>query len=99
MQDFFTKAVFAAAPLFSHSVPRNDTGNLRYVQDYYGGRCLRLANWSGLQLTPAAAKAVMVLKRMFPRMADLSSDALNARLHSAYAKLCVSGLPPQVRMG
>lgn len=93
MQDFFTKAVLAAAPLFSHSVPRNDTGNLRYVQDYYGGRCLRLANWSGLRLTPAAAKAVMVLKRMFPRMADLSSDALNARLHSTYARLCVIGLP------
>lgn len=99
MLDFFTKAVLAAAPLFSHSVPRNDPGNLRYIQDYYGGRCLRLAKWSGLQLTPAAAKAVMVLNRMFPRMADLSSDALNARLHSTYARLCVIGLPPQVNTG
>jgi hypothetical protein len=99
MLDFFTKAVLAAAPLFSHSVPRNDPGNLRYIQDYYGGRCLRLAKWSGLQLTPAAAKAVMVLNRMFPRMADLSSDALNARLHSTYARFCVIGLPPQVSTG
>lgn len=99
MQDFFTKAVLAAAPLFSHSAPRNDTGNLRYVQDYYGGRCLRLASWSGLQLTPTAAKALMVLKRMFPRMADLSSDALNARLRSTYARLCVVGLPSQVGTG
>ena len=99
MQDFFTKAVLAAAPLFSNSLPRNDTGNLRYVQDYYGGRCLRLATWSGLQLTPTAAKALMVLKRMFPRMADLSSDALNARLRSTYARLCVIGLPSQVGTG
>ena len=99
MQDFFIKAVLAAAPLFNHSVPCNDTGNLRYVQDYYGGRCLRLATWSGLQLTPTAGKALMVLKRMFPRMADLSSDALNAHLRSTYARLCVIGLPSQVGTG
>ena len=41
----------------------------------------------------------MVLKRIFPRMADLSSDALNARLRSTYARLCVIGLPSQVGTG
>lgn len=99
MQDFFTKAVLTAAPLFNHGAPRNDAGNLRYIQDYYGGRCLRVAKWSGLQLTSPAAKAVMVLERMFPRMADLPADALDARLRSTYARLCVIGLPPQVSMG
>ena len=84
MQDFFTKAVLAAAPLFSHSVPRNDTGNLRYVQDYYGGRCLRLASWSGLQLTPTAAKALMVLKRMGVRQWVLRSivERVRAQINS-----------------
>lgn len=99
MQDFFTRAVLNAAPLFKQAQPHDGADNLHHIQNYYGGRCLRLANWSGLQLTPAAAKAVLVLKRLFPRLGDLSAEALDARLRSTYAKLCISGLPPQVRMG
>ena len=98
MQNFFTHAVLNAAPLFKLDARGDATDNLGLVQYYYGGRCLRLRNWRGLQLTPAAAKAVLVLNRLFPRLADLSVEALDARLHSTYAKLCVSGLPPQVRM-
>ncbi len=99
MQEFFTRAVLSAAPLFNQEAPRDGSDNLHHIHMYYGGRCLRLANWSGLQLTPAAGKAVMVLKRMFPRLADLSAEALDARLRSTYAKLCISGLPAQVRAG
>lgn len=98
MQDFFTRAVLSAAPLFSSKAQSGISVDVRHLQNYYGGRCLRLANWSGLQLTPAAAKAVLVLNRMFPRLAGLSAEALDARLRSGYAKLCVLGLPSQVRM-
>ena len=96
MQDFFARAVLSAAPLFNQDTSRDGSGNLHHIQNYYGGRCLRFANWSGLHLTPAAGKAVLVLKRMFPRLADLSAEALDARLRSTYAKLCISGLPSQV---
>ncbi|MFT3958620.1 MAG: glycosyltransferase family A protein [Desulfovibrio sp.] len=99
MQDFFTKAVLTAAPLFSSKAQSGISADMRHLQNYYGGRCLRVAKWSGLQLTSPAAKAVMVLERMFPRMADLPADALDARLRSTYARLCVIGLPPQVSMG
>ena len=97
MQDFFTRAVLNAAPLFKTDAECGASASLCHIQYYYGGRCLRLMNWPGLQLTQAAAKAVMVLKRMFPRLAEISAEGLDARLHSTYAKLCVSGLPPQVR--
>ena len=97
MQDFFTRAVLNAAPLFKTDAACDASATLCHVQYYYGGRCLRLINWPGLQLTPAAGKAVMVLKRMFPRLAEVSAEGLDARLRSTYAKLCVSGMPPQVR--
>ena len=99
MQDFFTRAVLSAAPLFKSDTECDVSATLCHVQYYYGGKCLRLARWSGLQLTPAAAKAVMVLNRMFPRLADSSAEGVDARLRSTYAKLCVSGMPPQVRAG
>ena len=98
MQNFFTQAVLNAAPLFNQAMQAGESAGLAHIQLYYGGKCLRLANWSGLQLTPAAAKAVIVLKRMFPRLADLSAEALDVRLRSIYAKFCITGLPPQVRL-
>ncbi|MTJ91439.1 MAG: glycosyltransferase [Desulfovibrio sp.] len=97
MQDFFTRAVLNAAPLFRADAECDVSAPLCHIQYYYGGRCLRLINWQGLQLTPPAAKAVMVLKRMFPRLADISAEGLDARLRSTYGKLCISGMPPQLR--
>ena len=93
MQDFFTKAVLNAAALFKTDAECDASATLCHIQYYYGGRCLRLINWEGLQLTPAAAKAVMVLKRMFPRLADISAEGLDVRLRSTYAKLCILGMP------
>jgi len=95
----FTRAVLNAAPLFKTDAQCDVSASLCHIQYYYGGRCLRLIHWPGLQLAPAAAKAVMVLKRMFPRLADLSAVALDARLRSTYAKLCVSGMPAQLHAG
>ena len=93
MQDFFTKAVLNAAALFKTDAECDASATLCHIQYYYGGRCLRLINWEGMQLTPAAAKAVMVLKRMFPRLADISAEGLDVRLRSTYAKLCILGMP------
>ena len=98
MQNFFTQAVLNAAPLFNQAIQAGDPAGLAPVQLYYGGKCLRLAQGQGLALTPAAVKAVMVLKRMFPRLADITAEALDVRLRSTYAKLCITGLPPQVRL-
>lgn len=98
MQDFFVQAVFNATPLFKQAVQAGEPGGLAHVHRYYGGKCLRLVHWEGLTLTTAAVKAVSVLKRMFPRLADLAADALDVRLRSTYAKLCITGLPPQVRL-
>ena len=99
MLDMFTRAVLNAAPFFKTDAQCDASASLCHIQYYYAGRCLRLIHWPGLQLTPAAAKAVMVLKRLFPRLADLSAEGLDARLRSTYGKLCVSGVPPQLLAG
>jgi glycosyltransferase involved in cell wall biosynthesis len=98
MQDFFVRAVHSAAHLGAGGSCGTDDAQLQRIQLYYAGRSLRAARNLRPVLTPAAGKAVMALERLFPKLAALSPEALDQRVRSTYARLCVPGLPPQVRV-
>lgn len=99
MQEYFVRAALNAAPLFKSCPQGDDAARVLRIRQYYGGRCLLLANRADLRPTPMTVKALMVLRRMFPTMADVPLEALKTRLRSIYADLCVAGLPPQMSVG
>ena len=97
MQDLFMQAVNRVVLLFKADA---ETGaQLLRIRAYYAAKCLLSALSLESVLSPQAAKAVMILKRLFPRVGQLAPKALEARLHNGFSRLCVPGPAFQQREG
>ena len=95
MQEFFVQAVHKAVSL--HKGDDEAEAQLLHIRTYYAVKCLLSALSLESTLSPQAAKAVMILKRLFPRVGQLAPKALEGRLHSGFARLCVPSLALQPR--
>ncbi|MFT4300586.1 MAG: glycosyltransferase [Desulfovibrio sp.] len=93
MQDFFVQAVHRAVALNKEGGEAE--AQLLRIRTHYVVKCLLSALSLESILSPQAAKAVMILKRLFPRVGQLAPKALEARLHSGFLRLCVPSLALQ----
>lgn len=94
MQDLFAQAVRRAASLVKEKRGETDARLLR-IRLYYVSKCLFLAQPLEENLAPEAARAVMILRHLFPETGQLSPQAMEARAAKNYARLCLSN--PLVR--
>ena len=92
MQEAFARGVFMAAAILGKETQTIDV-QLHHIRQYYAARCLCLVQLPGLCQTPSAVRAGMALAKLFPRLAALSPEALEVRMGSTYAKLCVLSHP------
>ena len=78
MLDFFVQAVHRAASLVKEKRGEPDTA-LLCIRSYYVSKCLLRAQSMEEKLTPEAARAVMILKHLFPDVGQLAPYALEDR--------------------
>lgn len=78
MQALFYQAVLQAAPLVKSKHREADAQLLR-IRSYYVSKCLLMALSHEERLTSESAKAVMILKHLFPEVGQLAPQALADR--------------------